>query len=241
MHYDISDKTALVTGANRGLGRALVTALLQQGARHIYASYRSDPGDLAELPQVTPLQLDLTDPQNLQQISQQIPQLDLLVHNAGIVSSNPFSLVELSTAQQEMATHYFGPLQLTQSLLPQLSQSPSAALVIINSIAALSNFPSLASYSASKAASHSLTQGLRAELKRCGIAVCGVYPGPIDTRMTQGADIAKAAPLEVAQNILQALAQGIEQVFPDPFSQQIEQQLRQDPSVIEQQFALSLG
>lgn len=242
MSFDFTDKTALITGANRGLGRALIDALQPLALRQIYASYRTDPGDLFELAGVTPVPLDLTHSHSIQTLARQLPELDLLVHNAGVVSAHKFSdLQALTAAETEMATHYFGPLELTQQLLPALQRSSGAAVVGINSIAGLCNYPTIATYSASKAAGHSLLQGLRAEFSRQGITVLGVYPGPMTTRMTAGSALETTPPERVATAILDALRQGIDLLFPDPFARQVQQALAQDPDGLARQFATSLG
>lgn len=246
MSYSIQGKTALVTGANRGIGEALVKALIAHGATRIYAAGR----DLANLqalvelaPQViVPLQLDVTKAADIANCAQQLGQLDILINNAGIATGSSFSQeTSLGIAAAEMATNYFGPLNLTHALLPLLHQSTAAAVVNISSIAGIANFPVLGPYSASKAAVHSFTQGLRAELRKAGIAVMGVYPGPVDTRMAEGMEMAKAAPADVAGIILKSLEAAEEDVFPDAFSQAMYQVFSQNPKQLEQQFGAIVG
>ncbi len=246
MNYSIQGKTALVTGANRGIDEALVKALLAQGAARIYAGAR-DINNLQELvasaPNViVPVQLDVTSARDIANVSQLIGQLDILINNAGIATGSSFSgEASLSIAVDEMATNYFGVINLTHALLPRLHKSTAAAVINLSSIAGIANFPTLGPYSATKAAVHSFTQGLRAELRKAKIAVIGVYPGPVETRLTEGFDMDKAAPADVANAVLAALKNGDEDVFPDAFSQAMYQVFLQNPKQLEQQFAAILG
>jgi NADP-dependent 3-hydroxy acid dehydrogenase YdfG len=246
MNYSIQGKTALVTGANRGIGEALVKALLAQGAARIYAGAR-DLNNLQELvasaPNVIiPVQLDVTSARDIASVSQQIGALDILINNAGIATGSNFSgEASLSIAANEMATNYFGVINLTHALLPRLHESKAAVVINVSSIAGIANFPTLGPYSATKAAVHSFTQGLRAELRKANIAVIGVYPGPVETRLTEGFEMDKASPAAVATAIFSGLEGGVEDVFPDAFSQAMHQVFVQNPKQLEQQFGAMLG
>lgn len=254
---------ALVTGANRGIGRALVEALIERGLSRIYLAGR----DIAALEQTTlaladgehtqttgtktlgkgvteliPLALDVTSSTDIAHASQAITQLDLLFNNAGIANGVGFTTADSAAiAAQEMATNYLGPLNLTQALLPQLQASPAAAVVNISSIAGIANMPLLGPYSASKAALHSYTQGLRAELAKLGIFVQGVYPGPVDTRMSAGFEAVKPSPAQVAEVILKALEQGEEDVFPDAMASAWYETFKANPKQLEKEYAAWLG
>lgn len=240
--FALAGKAALVTGANRGIGAALVDALAAAGVKKIYAAAR-DITSLEPLAQrhpdlVEPVLLDVTNPGHIAALAEKIPALDILINNAGIASGcNLTSSNTLETARREMETNFFGPLQLTPALLPQLRQSKQAAIVNVASIVSFSNFPNVAPYSISKAAVHSYTQGLRAELAADGIQVMGVYPGPVDTGMTAEWDMVKASPAQIASNILEALGKGEAYVFPDDFSTQMYAQFRQDPLAFEKTLA----
>jgi NAD(P)-dependent dehydrogenase (short-subunit alcohol dehydrogenase family) len=246
MGYTIQGKTVLVTGANRGIGEAIVLALVEQGAARIYAGAR-DLGNLqhlvAQAPNIiVPVQLDVTKASDIAAVAQQLGSLDLLINNAGIATGSNFSgEASLSIAQSEMATNYFGVINLTHALLPVLRKSSAAAVVNVSSIAGIANFPTLGPYSATKAAVHSFTQGLRAELRSAKIAVVGVYPGPVETRLTEGFEMDKATPANVALAILSGVEAGAEDIFPDAFSQAMYQVFVQNPKQLEQQFSAMLG
>lgn len=246
MSYSIKGKTVLVTGANRGIGEAFVHDLIARGASRIYAAARNiDSLDqlVSRAPSViTAIQLDVTKADDIANVARVIPSLDILINNAGIATISNFSNQDsLRIAADEMTTNYFGPINLTHALLPTLRKSASAAVINISSIAAISNFPSLGPYSASKAAVHSFTQGLRAELGNTDIFVQGVYPGPVDTDMTRDFEMDKAIPADVAAMVLDGLENGVEDVFPDAFSQSMYQVFLQDPKQLEKQFGATLG
>ena len=245
MKNSIKDKTFLVTGANRGLGQAIVEALLNRGAGRIYATARKVESLVniqALAPSlISPVQLDVTNVRDIHNVAKLVKSLDVLINNAGIAALSTFSdESSLKIAAEEMATNYFGPLNVTHALLPALRQSKCGIIININSIAGISNFPPLGPYSASKAALHSMTQGLRAELRSSGIFVQGVYPGPMDTDMADDLDAIKASPEEVANLILEGLEQGHEEIFPDHFSQSMYKLFLKNPKALEQQFEAAL-
>jgi len=240
--FTFKDKIALVTGSNRGIGEAYVEGLLNAGAKKIYATAR-DVDSLQLLVEkapaiIEPILLDVTNPDHIRQLANTITELDILINNAGIINPCTFSADNaLDIARLEMETNYFAPLQLTQALLPLLRKSEQAAVINISSIAGISNFPVIAPYSATKAAMHSYTQGLRAELGAEGIQVVGVYPGPIDTRMADGWEMDKAQPSQVAQKTFEALADGVVDVFPDDFSKQMYEMFLEHPQLLEKTFS----
>jgi len=240
--FSVKDKIALVTGANRGIGEGFVKTLLEQGAKKIYAAAR-DVSNLTPLvaldPKVIePILLDVTNIEHIKALPGKIPALDLLINNAGIANacgSTSENAVEIS--RLEMETNLFGPMQITLQLLPLLKQSSQAAIINLSSIAGISNFPMLGPYSATKAAMHSYTQGLRAELAGDNISVTGVYPGPIDTRMAEDFDMEKAPPAQVAVRALAALEKGLTDVLPDDFSEEMYAAFLEHPHNLENAFA----
>lgn len=239
--FDVKGKIALVTGANRGIGKAFVESLVKHGARKVYAGTRdaSTFSSLSALNKdiIEPVLLDVTHAGHIKTLAGKITSLDLLINNAGIATAC-FSSADNAgdVAHREMEANYFGPLNLTLALLPALKKS-RGAIVNISSIAGISNFPSLGPYSATKAALHSLTQGLRAELKPDGILVAGVYPGPTDTRMTEHMEMDKAPTSQVAERTLAALAKGEVDIFPDSFSEQMYAMFMTNPKELEKTFA----
>ncbi|MDH5230889.1 MAG: SDR family NAD(P)-dependent oxidoreductase [Gammaproteobacteria bacterium] len=243
--FTIQGKTALVTGANRGIGAAFVKALVNAGAQTVYAGVR-DMDALRTMQQqytntVKPIHLDVTNNDHIATVASTIPQLDLLINNAGIAhGANAISENALEIARLEMETNFFAAVNLTLALLPKLQQSAHAGIINICSIAAISNFPNLAPYSASKAALHSFTQGLRAILGKTSTRIVGVYPGPINTRMAEGWEVEKGEADDVAQQSLAALSNDQNDVFPDAFSQHMIDLFLQHPQELEKAFAATL-
>ncbi len=211
---NIAGKTILITGANRGLGRALVEEALKRGAKTVYAGTRGPlhHGDT----RVTPLRLDVTDTAQIERAVAAVETLDMLINNAGIASFDDLS--RFDAIERHMAVNFLGCLKVTHAFLPLLRRSKGA---IVNnlSLAAIAPVPIMPAYSISKAAAFNITQSLRALLAGDGVTVHAVFLGPIDTDMTRGFDIPKTAPEAVAQGIFDGLALGEEDIFPDPLSQ----------------------
>jgi NAD(P)-dependent dehydrogenase (short-subunit alcohol dehydrogenase family) len=210
----IADKTVLVTGANRGIGQALVAEALRRGARRVYAGTRQP---LAHPDgRVTPLSLDVTNQAQIQAAAEQVEALDILINNAGIARYDDLS--DPAVLERHLAVNLFGTYGVTQAFLPLLTRS-RGAIVNILSAYALAPLPLIPAYSISKAAAFSLTQSLRALLAGRGVRVHAVLTGPVDTDMTRGFDIPKASPESVARAILDGVEKGEEDIFPDPMSQ----------------------
>ncbi|MDQ1527690.1 MAG: hypothetical protein QOG18_2303 [Microbacteriaceae bacterium] len=210
----IEDKVVLVTGANRGIGRALVEEALARGARRVYAGTRQP---LAHADgRVTPLILDVTDAAQIQAAVEAVESLDILINNAGVALYDDLS--DRATIEAHLAVNLFGTYAVTQAFLPLLTQSRGA---IVNglSLAAFASLPIIPAYSISKAASFSLSQSLRALLAGQGVSVHSVLTGPTDTEMSRGLDVPKASPESVARAIFDGVEQGEEDIFPDPISQ----------------------
>ena len=206
----------MITGANRGIGRALVNEALRRGAKRVYAGTRSilEHAD----PRVTPLALDVTRVSQVERAAREVATLDVLINNAGIALYD--DLTNLDSIVQQLAVNLFGTLQVARAFLPLLKRSKGA---IVNnlSLVALAPLPVVPGYSISKAAASNMTQSLRAILAGEGVTVHGVFMGPVDTDMTRGFEIPKASPESVAQGIFDGLERNEEDIFPDPASQSI--------------------
>jgi len=240
--FQTKNSVAFVTGTNRerGIGRAVVRALLKRGARKVYATAR-DSSQLTDLVRegegrVVPVELDVTDERAIASLGERFPDVTLVVNNAGLFG-NPAPLGDASAAAQEMRVNYTAPMLITQSFAPVLAKQPTSAVVNVNSIASFVNFPHGTTYAASKAAAHSLTQAQRRELAPAGTLVVGVYPGPTDTDMADAMKLDKASPASVAEAVLDALESGTEYVYPDPVSQLWSQAHQADAKALEREVA----
>ena len=236
----VEGKTALVTGANRGIGRAFVEELLKAGADKVYAAARNIDtlADLVEQGQgrVVPLKLDVTNVAEIEALANTHTDVSLLINNAGIaVFGGLISAENTDPARAEMETNYFGTLNLVRAFAPVLASNGGGAIVNMASIASYISFPILGSYSASKAAVHSLTQGIRAELVAQGTQVSGVYPGPVDTAMAEPFPMEKTAPNDVARDVLLAVDAGQEDIYPDPMSADMHEAFIADQKAVEKQ------
>ena len=232
---NIAGQTVLVTGANRGIGKALVEALLQRGVEKVYAGVR-DPSTLDNAdPRVVPIKLDITKPTEIAAAAKQAQDVTLLINNAGIATPGTFSLATEDDVRQDMEVNYYGTLAVIRAFLPVLKAQSAAAIVNVASIAAFANLPLIAGYSASKTAVFSLSQGLRTELAPEKIDVFTVNPGPIDTDMAKGFPETTPAPV-AAKNILDAIEAGTLDIFPDPASQQMFEAWRADYRNLEKIF-----
>ena len=210
----IADKTLLVTGANRGIGQALVAEALSRGAKRVYAGTRQPLTHPDR--RVTPLPLDETNPAQTQAAAEQVESLDILINNAGIALYDDLS--DPAALERHLAVNLFGTYGVTQAFLPLLTRS-RGAIVNILSVYALAPLPLIPAYSISKAAAFNLTQSLRALVAGRGVRVHAVLTGPVDTDMTRGFDIPKASPASVARAIFDGLEAGEEDIFPDPMAQ----------------------
>ena len=213
MTNTLDGRTVLITGANRGLGAALLDEVLARGAARVYAGTRQ-PLTVPD-GRVVPLDLDLTDVAAIRSAADRVDSLDLLINNAGLARYD--GLDDPDELREHLAVNLFGPHALTQALLPRLT-ARRGAVVNVLSLAALAALPMIPAYSISKAAAFSWTQSLRALLAERGVSVHAVLSGPVDTDMSRDLAIPKAAPANVARAILDAVAAGEEEIFPDPMS-----------------------
>jgi NAD(P)-dependent dehydrogenase (short-subunit alcohol dehydrogenase family) len=211
--FTIADRTVLVTGANRGIGRALVDEALRAGAKRVYAGTRKPLTHSDD--RVTPLILDVTDAAQIRAATERVDALDVLVNNAGLGLLD--DLGDRAELERHLAVNLFGTHAVTQAFLPQLTRSRGAVVNVL-SLVALASLPAMPAYSISKAAAFSLTQSLRAMLAPRGIRVHAVLTGPVDTDMVRGLEIPKATPESVARAIFEGVADGDEEIFPDEMS-----------------------
>ncbi|WP_028478119.1 SDR family oxidoreductase [Nocardia sp. CNY236] len=234
---NITNSVVLLTGANRGLGRALLDALLDRGAQRVYAVAR-DPLTVTGLDErVVPIRLNLTAAGDIAGAPVQAPDVDLLVNNAGTSRFAGPLAADRESLAEEIATNYLGTVDLIRAFTPVIDSVGGGAIVNVLSLLALASSPSMAGYSASKAALHSYTQAIRPELRRRGIAVHGVYPGGIDTDMLAGYDVPKAVPRMVAEEILDGIIADHDDIFPDPTAREMSMVWRTDPKSFELAFS----
>ncbi len=229
----IADTTVLVTGANRGIGQALVEEALRRGAKRVYAGTRR-PFTHSDA-RVTPLILDVTNAEQIKAAVEGVESLDILINNAGVDLHGDLS--ERAALQQHLAVNLFGAYDVTQALMRLLTRS-RGAIVNVLSLAAVAALPFTPTYSISKAAALSLTQSLRALFARRDVRVHAVLTGPVDTDMTRGLDIPKASPKSVARAIFDGVEKEEEDIFPDPMSESIAESWRSGVAkALERQFA----
>ncbi len=239
---NIKDAVVFVTGANRGIGRAIAEEAVSRGAKKVYAAARDVAGvqDLVEQhpEQVVAVSLDVTNQDQVQAAAAQAQDVQVLINNAGVAGFGGFIYNHSpDTARLEMEVNYYGPLNVTRAFADGLTRNGNGAVATVVSVSGLTNFPMAATYSASKAAAHSLTQGMRAELTPQGVAVFGVYPGPIDTDMAAGMDIDKESPRNVAIRMFDDMAKGVEDISTDAFADEFVRNVRADAKAVEKQTA----
>jgi NAD(P)-dependent dehydrogenase (short-subunit alcohol dehydrogenase family) len=224
MTLEVKNKVALVTGSNRGIGRTIVETLLERGAAKVYATARK-PEALNDLvtkygDRVVPMALDVTNEEQVTQAATQAGDVSILVNNAGRLSA-AFDIFteDLAPARQEFEVNYWGTFHVTRAFAPILKANGGGVIVNMDSIAGITNFPPLPTYSDSKAALHSLTGATRFHLADQGTLVVGVYPGPVDTDMAKAVEMEKASTESVANAILDGVESGKTDIFPDPMSE----------------------
>ncbi|GJJ05115.1 short-chain dehydrogenase/reductase [Duganella rhizosphaerae] len=219
---NIKDAVVLITGANRGLGKALAQAALAAGARKVYGGARN-PASVT-LAGVTPIKLDVTNAADIAAAAQAIPDLTILINNAGIYSGSDVCTPDaVASARAELDTNLFGPMALSQAFAPTLKRHGGGAIVNILSALSWITIPTSGTYSVSKAAAWAMTNGLRAELLAQNTQVLGAHMGFMDTDMTDGVDAPKSAPAEVARLIVAALEAGQDEVLTDDTARQVKQ------------------
>ena len=235
---NIQDTTGLVTGANRGIGKAFAEALLDRGATKVYAAVR----DVATVtdPRLVPIQLDVTDPERVAAVARELDDVQVVVNNAGVLSiATPLS-ASIDVARAELETNYLGLVSVTQAFAPVLQRNGGGAFINVVSALSWVSMPLVATYSASKAAAWSFTNAARIELRRQGTQVVGVHAGPVDTDMAASFDLEKIPPATVATSALDALEADEPEAPADDYSRAVKAGLGDDQGTlypqIERQF-----
>jgi len=234
----VNGTIALVTGANRGLGRATVEALLARGTAKVYAAARrvETVKDLAAANRrVVPLALDLTDLEQVERAAMEAGDTTLLINNGGSLTfADPLG-GDLAAIDVDLRTNFVGTLAMARAFVPVLAGNGGGAIVNLLSLVVFGAVPAMGGYSASKAAAASVTQALRAQLADKKITVHGVFPGAVDTDMIRDFPIPKTSAAAVAAAILDGVEAGEENIFPDPMAQQGHRAWREDPAAFERQ------
>jgi NAD(P)-dependent dehydrogenase (short-subunit alcohol dehydrogenase family) len=235
---ELTNKTVLVTGANRGIGEALVRELLKHNVTKVYAGARKtnnlpDFGDK----RVVPLALDITNREQITKAVATAGDIQVLINNAGVITYSSVVGGQSEALANDMNVNYFGTLSMMNAFAPVIEKNGGGIIANVVSVVGLASMASIGGYSASKAALFSATQAARAELAPKGILVAGIFPGPIDTDMARDFEMPKASPESTAEAIVQGLIAGQEDIFPDPMSQSVSAVWLSDPKALEKQFA----
>ncbi len=228
----LAGSVALVTGANRGLGRAFVDALLQAGVSRIHAAAR-DPASVDRSdPRIEPLRLDVTRPDDVEAAAATLRDVSIVVNNAGIIrGSGLLSPGGVEAVRAELETNFYGPLLVSRALAPILASHGGGAIVNVLSALSWVSFPSSSTYSVSKAAAWSLSNGLRNELLGQGTQVLSLHVGYMDTDMVRHVAAPKSSPADVARLALEALEAGRSEILADEVSRRLKQGLSAEPGV----------
>jgi len=231
----IEGRAAFVSGANRGIGKAIVEELLKQGVRKVYAGART----VSSLPKwnddrVIPVELDITNEKLIQAAAAVASDTELLINNSGVASFSSILGGPIENVHKDMNTNFFGTLNMIRAFIPGLEKLKNTAVVNVATIGAFVSFPAMGGYCASKAALFSMSQAARIELAPRGIAVHTVNPGPIDTDMAKGFEADKTSAEVTAQNIISGLVADTADIFPDPGSQGMFELWKQDYRKLEE-------
>ena len=235
---DIKNNIIFITGANRGIGKALVEAALKHGAKKIYAAARK----LEDLPnfndaRVVPVALDITDRAQVKKAAETAKDTQVLINNAGALAFASVIEGPMEMLIRDMEVNYFGTLNVTRAFAPAIASNGGGAIASISSIIGLASMAAVGGYSASKAALFSAIQASRAELKAKNISVHGIFPGPIDTDMAKEFAMDKNSPAATAENILNGIEAGVEDIYPDPVSAKMGALWATNPKEVERAFA----
>ncbi|QLH21954.1 SDR family oxidoreductase [Streptomyces sp. Rer75] len=225
---ELKDAVAVVTGANRGLGRHLAAQLVERGAK-VYAAARRP--ETVDLPGVTPLRLDVTDEASIRAAARTASDATLLVNNAGISTATPLIAGDPDTVRLEMETNFYGPLAVTRAFTPVIEGNGGGAVLNVLSVLSWLHPANLGSYAATKAAAWALTDAAREELAPRGIAVSALHVGYMDTDMAAGVPAdQKADPADVAGQALYGIETGLPEILADEVTRHVRQSLAASPN-----------
>jgi NAD(P)-dependent dehydrogenase (short-subunit alcohol dehydrogenase family) len=224
----IEGSVVLVTGANRGLGKAYAEAFIKAGAKKVYAAAR-DPSEITD-PRVVPLKLDVTSAEDIASVAAMCRDVTILINNAGAMLRTPMLAKDSNAVmRREMEVNVFGVLEMVRAFAPILTGNGGG--VIVNMLSVVSWFvnPFNATYCASKHAALAVTDAVRIELKDQGTQVIGVYAGFIDTDMAAGVEGPKTTPQQVAERTLDGIRDGADHVLADDDAEETWRATRTDP------------
>ena len=235
----LNHDTALVTGAARGIGKALVQELLNRSVKKVYAVGKSETVKtvFAGNSKVVALIADVSDAASVAKAAAQAKDVTLVFSNAGVLDFGDILSVSTETLKRNFDTNFYGQLNVAKSFAPIIEGNGGGHLTNLLTVVSLASMPGLAAYNASKAAAWSLTQSLRADLAKKGIKVHGVFPGPVDTDMAAAITFPKTSAADVAKAIVDGVIAGDEDIFPDEMAKQVYAGWKADHKAIEKQFA----
>jgi NAD(P)-dependent dehydrogenase (short-subunit alcohol dehydrogenase family) len=228
-----------VTGANRGIGRALVRALLAAGVGKVYAAARdvAKLNGLSNERRVVAVPIDVTDERSISALVKRAADVTLLINNAGVLDFGSVLDAPQQAFERNFSTNFYGVLSMSRAFAPVIERNGGGPIVNILTLVALASMPGLGVYNASKAAAWSLTQSLRAALSGRNVAVYGVFPGAVDTDMLAGVEMPKTSADDVAKAVVAGISKSVEDIFPDPMSASLYEAWKKDHKAVEKQFA----
>nr|BFD32826.1 SDR family oxidoreductase [Pigmentibacter ruber] len=234
----LKGKSLLITGTNRGIGRALVEQALENGAKKVYATARNIENlSHFNAKNVEKVELDINSIESIERLALKIKDVEILINNAGVLTFGSPLKAKIEDIEKDFQTNFFGTLNMIRAFAPSITQKPEGAIANVLSIVSLASMEGIAGYSASKAALWSLTQSLRAELNSTGTKVFAIFPGPIDTDMSKEFSLEKTSTHEAAKNIFAGIENDIEDIFPDNMSKTNGQIWLKNPKELEYLFS----